>query len=550
MWVSGDLRHGLLLDLYVDDELIIKSDETFKVMEHSGYKEIGVVGYQTGYMEEYNSNSADAFYYMEDFDDSSWAYAKERKYIDYILERQEVKLLNFEYIKPVSLKRKDYGYFIDFGSIFVGELLIKAKGSKNQLITIHYGQELNDDGRVRFNLRSNCDYEEKWILSGMEDSLDLFDYKSFRYVDLVFNNDIEIIDVKLKARHYPFKENTKLKNELNDLKDIFELASSSLKYGVQDVIQDCMDREKGFYVGDGCYSALTHMILTGDSSICKKLIKDALHSTFITPSTVTCLDCSFMQEIAEYPLILISLVAWYYNYTKDIELVRESIPKMKLILDSYKEEYENDYLLSNLDKWCVVEWPKNFQHGYAVDINEGKVCIEPHIAINAYYFEAINTLNYLFKVSGLNEYRDSTPIKNKILNTFYDNDKHLFNDGIKIKHTSYVGNIFAYAFNLFPLGEDEKMLEMIEENGLSSVLFFAGFPLMKALMEKNKEGLLYKFIGSDKTYRRMIKEGATRTFEGWGKDVKWNTSLFHLTLCDCLLFIMDIDIKKIFNIKL
>ena len=25
----------------------------------------------------------------------------------------------------------------------------------------------------------------------------------------------------------------------------------------------------------------------------------------------------------------------------------------------------------------------------------------------------------------------------------------------------------------------------------------------------------------------MIKEGATTTFEAWGKDQKWNTSLFH-----------------------
>ena len=37
----------------------------------------------------------------------------------------------------------------------------------------------------------------------------------------------------------------------------------------------------------------------------------------------------------------------------------------------------------------------------------------------------------------------------------------------------------------------------------------------------------------------MLREGATTTFEGWGKDAKWNTSLFHLTLSYAVLFLME-----------
>ena len=38
---------------------------------------------------------------------------------------------------------------------------------------------------------------------------------------------------------------------------------------------------------------------------------------------------------------------------------------------------------------------------------------------------------------------------------------------------------------------------------------------------------------------RMLREGATTIFEGWGKDEKWNTSLFHLTMSYAALFMTD-----------
>ncbi|MPN59379.1 hypothetical protein SDC9_207100 [bioreactor metagenome] len=45
----------------------------------------------------------------------------------------------------------------------------------------------------------------------------------------------------------------------------------------------------------------------------------------------------------------------------------------------------------------------------------------------------------------------------------------------------------------------------------------------------------------------MIAEGATRTFEGWGKEMKWNTSLFHLTMSYGAAFLTDWNIREIFR---
>ena len=44
----------------------------------------------------------------------------------------------------------------------------------------------------------------------------------------------------------------------------------------------------------------------------------------------------------------------------------------------------------------------------------------------------------------------------------------------------------------------------------------------------------------------MLSEDATATFEGWGRDTKWNTSLFHLTMSYAAVFMADTDVSRLF----
>jgi hypothetical protein len=50
-----------------------------------------------------------------------------------------------------------------------------------------------------------------------------------------------------------------------------------------------------------------------------------------------------------------------------------------------------------------------------------------------------------------------------------------------------------------------------------------------ALCNAGRKEAALRFITADgeHSWFNMIKEGATTTFEAWGKEQKWNTSLFH-----------------------
>lgn len=547
VWQSGDYRHGLLCDLVIDGETLLKSDESFLVQNHSGYTETGKAGYDTQYMERYDSNSPEVGFYLPEFDDSAWKHAKTREYVDYVLKEQKTKMLVFEKISPVLIEKEGNLYKIDFGKTYVGNLSAKAKGKKGEVIKLRFGQELNEDGSVRHKMRCNCDYREEWILSGEMDELIQYDYKAFRYAEAETEGGA-LFELCLQARHYPFELKAGLRpayrgNET--LEKIWQLCVHSQKYGVQESIQDCMDREKGFYLGDGCYTALAHYVLTGDDSMARKLIDDAFSSSFASKGLLTCMDCSFMQEIAEFPLILVSFVLWHYRLSGDKEYLTKNYERLKGVLEEYSAAYEEEGILQNLDRWCLVEWPAEFRDGYAVDIQEGKVCKEAHVAICAYYLHAVRTMNTIAEVIG-ERYRDETSLMESFINAFYDGEKKLFVDGREHRHVSLTGNLFPYAFKLFKEEGESAFLSLLDEKGYEKTHLFTFFPLLARFSADGEEQRISDFISHSGTWSRMLQEGATTTYEGWGRDSKWNTSLFHLTFSAVCVFLADIDREKLF----
>ena len=547
VWQSADFRHGLLLDVVVDGKVEVFSNDTFLTHPHTAFSQIGRSIMQTQFMEKYDSRADEIDFFKVDFDDSKWVNADYRKNVDYSLKEQQTHSLVFEKINPVNVKDLGSVLRYDFGKVYVGYLYATAKGKSGDLIVLKMGQELNDDDSVRSVMRCCCTYVDHWILSGGVDNLNQFDYKAFRYLEIE-KGSAEISDVYVLARHYPFNLAVDIKSEYKGdaiIEKIFSLCVNSQKYGVQEVIQDCMDREKGFYLGDGCYTALANAILTGDDLMARKLIDDAFASSFIVKGLVTCMDCSFMQEIAEYPLILCDFILWHYRLSGDIDYLKNNYAKMLSVLEFYRENYESNGLLSNLDRWCVVEWPMNFQDGYAVEIKEGKVCSEAHVAINAYYLNAVNTANKIAKIVGENPYRDTKLLTETFYKTFFDEELKLFVDGKDHRHVSIVGNIYPFAFDLCPQGFKQEFYKLLEQKGYEKIGIFTAFPLLKGLLREGEEQKIYQMITSSKTWQRMIDEGATTTFEIWGKDLKWNTSLFHLTFSFVSMFIADVNLKDI-----
>ncbi|MCQ2397271.1 MAG: alpha-L-rhamnosidase N-terminal domain-containing protein, partial [Lentisphaeria bacterium] len=134
VFVSADHQHGLLCDLVADGTTVLSSDESFKTAIHTGHTQIGVIGYNTGFMERYDANAPEVGFENADYNDGAWDYASKRIHANYTLQSQPSEMVVTEYIQPVSTEIRDDKLFVDFGQTYVGNLTFQAKGPQDALV--------------------------------------------------------------------------------------------------------------------------------------------------------------------------------------------------------------------------------------------------------------------------------------------------------------------------------------------------------------------------------------------------------------------------------
>lgn len=256
-------------------------------------------------------------------------------------------------------------------------------------------------------MRCNCNYEEYWTLSGEQDELENYDYKAFRYVEVMYmakhqtgqsaepwsGQTAGIIpqQIFVWARHYPMEEHTSLRG-CTDVKmqQIWELCERSVRLGTQETYVDCPSREKGQYLGDLAITAPCQMYLTGEPEMYRKALDNFRQSARIDVGLMAVAPGSLMQEIADYSLMYPYEVYRYYCYTRDLAYLREIYPTILGILQHFSGYEREDGLLCHVtDKWNLVDWPDNLRDDYDFDLSipVGDGC---HNVINAFYYGALS----------------------------------------------------------------------------------------------------------------------------------------------------------------
>jgi hypothetical protein len=517
--------------MYADDTKILDSDESWKCAYHSGYTSCGQFGYKTQFAEVFDAGSSEYGFERPDFDDSNWDFAKFRTNADYTMSKQPTKQLDIYDINPQILNKTENGYFIDLGFEAVGYLKFTASGNKGDTIILHYGEELNDDGTVRYKMRCNCDYEEKFVLSdNKNDILYQYDYKAFRYAEIIVPDNVKVDEnsIVITVRHYPFTEIKHYSGNDEKLKAIYRLCSDTIKYGVQECYVDCPTREKGQYLGDVTIAGIASLELTGDPSMIVKALENYAESSFICKGLMTVAPASLMQEIADYSLQFPFQVLWVYNYTKDIEFLKKMYPFVMNVYDYFNDYRMENGLLSGVKpKWNLIDWPQNLRDNY--DFPDDRPVVDGfHNVINGFYLAMLKHIDEIRNILGIPPLGTTEETQKGYIDAFYDKEQKLFVDSVGSKHTSYHSNVLAlFAQAIVDDDNKQAVLELIERKKFNCggvyMAFFAGYGLK--LYGETK--LMEKLIADDCAWMNMLSEGATTCYEAWGKNQKWNTSLFH-----------------------
>ena len=511
-----------------------------------------VTGYDTQYLEDFDSRKWREDWKEPEFDDSGWTPVVRAGWADYRCVRQPTDMLQVYRKTPARVEKTSYGWFIDMGQEITGALRVRAEAEKDGAkAVIRCAEELEEkteeytekqaeermekqpeEPRVRYRMRCNCQYEETWTLREGNCQTEPYDYKAFRYAEILCGDDVSVTEIEAEVRHYPMDEELCVLSSGDPMLDqIFQICKNGVKYGTQEGYLDCPTREKGQYLGDAIVASRAQVWLTGDTRMLRKCIDQFASTSAVCPGIMAVAPSSYMQEIADFSLLWSQMLLTDYQFTGDQEFLSKYYPTAKGIVEYFRAYARKDGLLENVgEKWNLVDWPENLRDGYDFPLTRPVVGSGCHNVINALYIGAVRTLAEIEKALGMETAHigEWNRLKNSFMAAFYNEEKGLFRDSTTSEHCALHSNIYPLYFGICPQERTKRIADFLVEKGLSCGVL-TGYFYLKALAAARRYDDVYKMLvnESEHGWVNMIREGATTCWEAWGKEQKWNTSLCH-----------------------
>lgn len=530
VWNSGDGRLALLAQFVRGGRAVPPDAGEWRYHICTAYSG-AATGYDTQFLEDFDSRLWIEGWERPEFRARGWARMVPARWADYKLSPQPTANLWRGRVEAVLRRPVPGGVLLDFGRERVGTLYASAQGRAGQRLILRFGEELDASGRVRFEMRCNCRYEESWTLREGESVLRQFDYKAFRYVEVLgLDGGPRLTQCWVWERHYPMPDGLcTLCCKEDQLEDIFAICKNAVRCGSQEGYLDCPSREKGQYLGDAVITARSQVWLTGKTDLLRKCVRDFIASAQVAPGLLAVAPGALRQEIADFSLLFPALPLTDYEFTGDRTFLRECWPAVEGIEARFARYQRPDGLLENVSHgWNLVDWPEGYRDGYDFPLTRPVVGEGCHNVVNALWYGFLRMKERMERVLSLPRTQESRRVGEAFCKTFWRPGQGLFADSEVSAHCSLHANLYPACFGLTPEGGGDAYERLLLTPGrVCGVLpmYFA----LRGLGRLGKYGAIYRLLTRTDGYgwRNMLAEGATACFEAWGKDQKWNTSLCH-----------------------
>lgn len=435
-------------------------------------------------------------------------------------------------VDPVEVRYIGDGrYFVDFGKEIVGGISLNLFNWKLRPteIVLRYGEELNEDGTVKYQMRTGNIYEEKWTFARGRQAYENIGLKTFRYLD-IYTRGISISkkDIKGIALRQAFddKESSFFSSEplLNQL---YELTKYTIKATNQNLYVDSQSRERGAYEGDVWINMLAAYAFEDDYTL-PRISSEYLYANRTWP--------------AEYPMYGI-MCAWQdYMYTGNKDSLVENYTFLKshidaVVIDPMIGLVKNSYDEIGYNR-PLVDWPETERAGYAYDD------ATYNTVLNAVICEAFNRMADIAQLVGDSEgaetYKEAGQnLKEAMICYLYNKEFGAFSDGLdsdyqRIEHYTQHATAYALYASIYdePVMEN-SMIEYLKKDGTIKMSVFGAYFLLQGLYDHNAgnyatELLLENDPKNQHTWAHMLyKEKATITAEAWSSEIKDNMTYSH-----------------------
>ena len=283
----------------------------------------------------------------------------------------------------------------------------------------------------------------------------------------------------------------------------------------REFFMDGIKRDRWTWSGDAIQSYLMNYYLRFDTECVKRTIRQLRGKDPVT---------AHINTIMDYTFYWFKSILDYYQYTGDVDFVREMWPRMVTLMD-YVEGRLNEQGMAEgqADDWIFVDWVDFPMH------KRGTLCFEQILLM-----KAMETMAVCAKLLGINksDYRvKSEELRNKIKQTFWSYETkayyHAIEDGQLNRQITKFPNMFAI---LYGLAYEEERREIMQSVMLNPKIDPITTPYMRfyELETLCIDGLQEQVLKEMKDYwGGMLREGATSF---WEKYVPAETGTQHLAM--------------------
>ncbi|TDD87808.1 hydrolase [Actinomadura darangshiensis] len=477
-------------------------------------------GFYTGPQEYWDMRQEPAGWTSPGFDDSGWETAAVKAAIDG-LEPALVEPVGLYDVEPASVRKVSSGtWLVDLGREIAGGLRLSVRGRAGQTVEVRLGEELNDDGTVKYALRAGVTYKETWTLRDGRQTIEHWGYRGFRYAQLICDDDLDLSKaVTGRAWRAAWRDSdASFASSSRDLDRVYELSRYSIEATRGDLYIDTPTRERGPYEGDALINQASEYGVQRSFALARASdVYLARNHTWPT----------------EYRLMNV-MSAWQdYLHTGDPEQLAADYD---ILATKHLTSYLGDDGLvhkdpgsSSHDLGDLVDWPASNRDGYVfTDVNT---------VVNACQYAAFTAMAdiaaALGKTADAKKWRASADklagaMRAKLLNA----SNGRFVDGIGTTHSAQHATAFPVALGVAdPLPDSvvRALGKTLADGGMKVSVYGAQF-LLDALFATGQAEAAIGLMTSTgmSSWLHMLDDlGATIVTEAWDPSLKSNMTFSH-----------------------
>ncbi len=510
----------LTLELNMDNELILQSDDSWKVADGP----IVFDGLRNG--ESYDARLELKDWLSLNYDDSQWKTSAYAHPPGGILEQQTMPACKVtKTIEPVNSWTLDNGDTVfDIGQNMTGWARIFVSGKSGDEVTIRYGERLNDRAldqeKISYLIKSGDCQTDRYILKGEgEESWEpRFTYHGFQYVQISTTADIQKIEGRVVNTAFEQSGEFSCSNET--LNKLHKNTIWSYIGNFTGIPTDCPHREKNGWTGDAQLAAETGLFNFDSGSSYNHWIdsiSDVQRPSGQLPGIVPSTGWGYNWGSGPAWDSAFILIPWYiYVYSGDSSAINKNYDAIKKYVD-YLSYMAVDHIVSiGLGDWCHVDKER------IVDVS---------VTSTAYYYmDAVLLSKFAVMTGHAEDAKYYSELASDIRKTF--NHKFYMGEGIYAN-----GEPTALACAVYQgLVEDSekakviaKLVETLEKNNYKADFGILGAKYIPRVLSDNGHAeLAYKLITQPEFpgWAHWLKQGATTLWEDWNGESSRNHIMF------------------------